>query len=141
MIVGFTGTRKGMSESQLQQFRYVIALFKHADQLIDRSPEFHHGGADGADAQAVRLARSAGFLVYVHPCVGVVRNPQDPYLNDCWLEVFAPLVRNRHIVEESHVLIAAPETDVEKVRSGTWATIRYARQKGIPVVMLSRGRN
>lgn len=49
-----------------------------------------------------------------------------------------PLARNRRIVAAVDVLIAAPETDREELRSGTWATIRYARAAGKPVVMLSR---
>ena len=41
------------------------------------------------------------------------------------------LVRNRAIVAEGiDGLIAAPKGWVEEQRSGTWATIRYARQAG-----------
>jgi hypothetical protein len=37
------------------------------------------------------------------------------------------LVRNRHIVDASSVLIATPKGD-EELRSGTWSTVRYARK-------------
>ncbi len=46
------------------------------------------------------------------------------------------LDRNRDIVAAVSILIAAPETDIEEQRSGTWATVRYARKKGIPVVIV-----
>ncbi len=138
MKVGFTGTRKGMSETQKKQFRYVLALVRDAEG-DDRKIEFHHGGADGADKEAAKIARLEWCEIYVHPCHGVVRDSQDPYINDRWLEVFPPLQRNRHIVEAADMLIAAPEIDKEELRSDTWATVRYARKKGIPVVMLSRG--
>jgi hypothetical protein len=49
------------------------------------------------------------------------------------------LDRNRAIVAAVDVLVAAPLEDREVQRSGTWATVRSARRKGIPVVMLSRG--
>jgi hypothetical protein len=40
------------------------------------------------------------------------------------------LVRNHEIVDDSQVLIAAPKEFTEQLRSGTWATIRYARKIG-----------
>ena len=50
-----------------------------------------------------------------------------------------PLVRNRNIVRAVDIMIAAPATDKEELRSGTWATVRYCRQARKPVIMLSRG--
>ncbi len=49
------------------------------------------------------------------------------------------LDRNLRLVAECDVLVAAPLTDAEVRRSGTWATVRYARRRGVPVVMLARG--
>lgn len=46
----------------------------------------------------------------------IVYSPQDP------------LVRNRDIVSCSDIMIATPKTIHEERRSGTWATIRYARE-------------
>src|SRR5262245_41796084 len=40
------------------------------------------------------------------------------------------LVRNRDIVEETDLLIAAPANAVEHLQSGTWCTVRYARRSG-----------
>jgi predicted Rossmann fold nucleotide-binding protein DprA/Smf involved in DNA uptake len=42
----------------------------------------------------------------------------------------APLDRNRDIVDAAAVLIAAPKEMTETLRSGTWATVRYARKQG-----------
>ena len=39
------------------------------------------------------------------------------------------LVRNHNIVEETNLLIATPGEMTEKLRSGTWATIRWAIKK------------
>jgi hypothetical protein len=41
-----------------------------------------------------------------------------------------PLERNHDIVDQADVMIATPRTMQEEQRSGTWATIRYARKKG-----------
>ena len=43
--------------------------------------------------------------------------PQQEYLN-----------RNHNIVDASEILIACPAQTEEVIRSGTWATIRYARK-------------
>ena len=37
-------------------------------------------------------------------------------------------MRNEHIVDEADVVVAAPATEMEQPRGGTWYTIRYARK-------------
>jgi hypothetical protein len=140
MIVGFTGTRKGLSPAQQDQLGYILAVLHNATRT---RPEFHHGGADGADTEADIAACLDGYDIHVHPCPGVVADEENGGFNSHpvkWDEVFPPLVRDRHIAEVADILIAAPETDKEQVRSGTWATVRYARAAGKPVIMLSRGK-
>lgn len=136
MRIGFTGTRVGMTDEQTEQLRYVLALLRHADKAVGSTPIFHHGGAIGADTQAHEAARTAGCFVFLHPALGAPPFKDDV---DGIKEAFPPLDRNRHIVASCDVLIAAPETDREQQRSGTWATVRYARAARKPVVMLSRG--
>ena len=121
MNVGFTGTRNGMSNCQRTQFVHLIQSLALAT--------FHHGGARGADDEARRLVER---LVADYPHsrgVPIIEHPAGAN----------PLRRNRQIVAAVDVLIAAPRTDHEELRSGTWATVRYARQAGKAVVMLSRG--
>jgi hypothetical protein len=48
------------------------------------------------------------------------------------------LTRNRDIVDTASMLIAAPEGNAERLRSGTWATVRYARKAKKKVIILSR---
>jgi hypothetical protein len=132
MRVGFTGTRHGMSAAQLDQLGFVLGL------LMMSSPRpimFDHGdgpGVDGrpsADAQAAQLAERYGFVPAPHPV--------EQAENETWAS--AALRRDRVIAATCDVLVAAPRRDAEEVRSGTWATVRYAREAGKPVVMLSRG--
>ncbi len=46
------------------------------------------------------------------------------------------LARNRDIVNAADVLIAGPGGMEEIMRSGTWATVRYARKKQKPVIIV-----
>jgi hypothetical protein len=135
MIVGFTGTRKGMNERQLNQLALMLICL-HTGRPGARN-EFHFGGARGADLEARAAAVEHAFEIVWHPCPGVVADEQTA--GEHWRKVLPPLVRNQRIVDAVSVLLAAPHTDKEALRSGTWATIRYARAKGIPVVMLTRG--
>ena len=123
MILGFTGTRDGMS---LKQFGAITALLQEA-----KPSEVHHGGCKGADAGFHAVARKLGIKIVLHPPVSTVS--QVIFTAD---EVRKPkpyLTRNREIVNEVEGLIACPVQKQEVLRSGTWATIRYARKKGVPV--------
>ena len=51
--------------------------------------------------------------------------PEKPYLE-----------RNHDIVDNSDVLIATPKESVEQIRSGTWATIRYAKKLNKPIMIM-----
>ena len=124
MNIGFTGTRSGMTEVQLDTVRSVLwQLRYHPSQ-----PKLHHGDCVGADEQADALAEELDIYRVAHP------GPQPKTRAYCEAsEIREPrpfLTRNRDIVEETEVLLAAPGTDHEVRRSGTWATVRYARQAG-----------
>lgn len=115
--VGFTGTRRGMTTRQREELNAIL-------------PEgcwFHHGDCVGADAQAHEVARQKGCAIVIHPCT---LTSQRAFCvgADRILTPKRPLVRNRDIVEAVDWLIAAPATLHEVLRSGTWATIRYARK-------------
>lgn len=135
MIVGFTGTQRGMTE---QQWPTLWRLLRDRLGLIN---EFHHGDCIGSDAQAHAAAIEAGYCPILHP-------PTDPRKR-AWCEVprhlirpeYPYLTRNRHIVDVSQEMIATPDEFDEQLRSGTWSTIRYARRVGKPVwVILPDGR-
>lgn len=58
------------------------------------------------------------------------------YLEGDAKDVMRPyLIRNQVIVEATDVLIAMPNGE-EKLRSGTWSTIRYAKRAGKKVYIL-----
>lgn len=123
VIVGFTGTRLGLTDAQHG------ALYETLSDLGDFT--FRHGDAIGADRQAHDIAKSLGAFIIVHPC-----NVKDQRANckgDEELPPIPPLMRNRIIVRMSDMLIACPAQATEELRSGTWATIRYARTMGIEI--------
>ena len=105
-----------------------------------------HGDCIGADEQFARLAKKVGFYLIAHP-----GHPTDPTetkyrafveVNDVTLEPEPFLVRDKKMVENAALLLAAPFQDYEVQRSGTWTTVRYARDVWeIPIRYLYSGRN
>lgn len=122
MIIGFTGTRHGMTEAQKVKVRHYLST-------LEGNPVFHHGMCVGADRQAHDIALACGYYIIGHPptdkklydpCYGCNERREDKYYT----------ARNRDIVDESEVLIATPNTIEPVSGSGTWGTINYASRVG-----------
>lgn len=119
MKVGFTGSRRGLTEAQRNALRLELV------SLVGVS-EFHHGDCVGADEQAhnlVRILRPFCTIV-LHPCD--INEMRAFCRADKTYAAKKPLDRNMAIVREVDVLIACSGESTEKRRSGTWATVRYA---------------
>lgn len=124
MILGFTGTRKGMTPAQATAVSVAIP------KLYAVLREFHHGCCVGADKEAYDLVRQlAGCEIVAHP------PDKDKYFafetlhgSHRVLPVKDPLARNRDIVAACDRLWAAPDSTDAGPRSGTWYTIRQARK-------------
>ena len=130
--IGFTGSSTlGLSSARKEVFAAICTM-------LTRQGVFHHGDCIKADADAhVVVQQLLGWRVEIHPPdvptkrafskVGAedVLHPARPYL-----------IRNHDIVDATQVLIAAPDSIYEKQRSGTWATVRYARKLSRPVVLI-----
>lgn len=129
MRVGFTGTQLGTTPQQLSSLWIVLGQLKPVE-------EFHHGDCIGSDAEAHDLVRRIfdDSVIVIHPPTietkrafkgaDIYRDPKD-YMD-----------RNQDIVNETDILIATPAEDEEKIRSGTWSTIRKARKRGMSVVLI-----
>lgn len=125
MKIGFTGTRQGMTPAQIEQVKL----------WLPRGIELHDGDCIGADSQAFHLAKHQGLRTVSHPPL----NPkfQAKNVHDMTRPPFDYTTRNHHIVDETQLLIATPKEYTEQWRgSGTWATIRYARNWNAPRVVI-----
>jgi hypothetical protein len=130
MIIGFTGTQKGMSDYQKSVLRARLSNIKNTNQ----GNEFHHGDCIGADAEAHIIAKLLGYRIIIHPPInGIKRAFCD---GDLILPEKDYLARNQDIVEACDFLIACPISLKEEVRSGTWYTIRFARRREKKLIIL-----
>ncbi len=132
MKIGFTGTREGMTDRQKDEFRRVLNL--HI--IGETENEFHHGDCIGADYDAAKIAFELGCQLVSHPPTNDSKRafitshvvlPAKPYI-----------ARNHDIVNQTERMIASPKENDEVIRSGTWATIRYARLMGKSVWVINR---
>ena len=122
MIVGTTGSRERRTESVCQAFRsYLI----HCG-----ATELHHGDCIGWDEQAHNIAASLSIKTVAHPPTNSVARA---YCNaDKVMPTRPYLERNTEIVLACDTLFAAPDGP-ERIRSGTWSTVRKARKARKPV--------
>lgn len=131
--IGFTGTQKGMTFDQKNNFLVTLKELNEEYHL----EEFHHGDCIGADKDAHMLVETCfpHVTIHIHPpengykrafCKGGFVHQELPFL-----------VRNHKIVDLTDVLIATPDGDAEQRRSGTWATVRYAKKinKGVTIIV------
>jgi hypothetical protein len=125
-----TGSRQGPTDAQKETFILLRGQMAYA--------HMRNGAAEGWD-------RFAATHWSMGDCEFWPSNSDQEY----WARKFvsgsevhrvhairAPLDRNRTMVNESHGVIAAPMSSAEVMRSGTWATIRYARKAGKPVLVI-----
>jgi hypothetical protein len=120
--VGITATRHGLTAPQRREVATELAYqFTYLKRWA-----FRHGDCVGGDEDAAREAKALGFEVIAHP-------PTDGRLRAYFPShqertPLPYLERNRAIVDASAFLIACPDGP-ERLHSGTWSTVRYARSK------------
>ena len=147
MIVGFTGTRSGMSEAQDKEIRLLLVTALSQAKLINDIDVITglHGGCVGADMDFHNLMveEKERFTIEVYPGHSS-GNPSNLKFRgsyedeaDIIHESQTHFKRNRDIVDKCDVLIATPYTDHE-TGGGTWYTINYARKIGKKVIVLKR---
>jgi hypothetical protein len=127
-VAGFTGSKNGMA--QKQKFAIIRLLIEL------RPTTLHHGDCVGADEQIDGVCATMGIVRVAHPgdIVEMRANCQCELAH----EPMPCLQRNKLIVATVDYLLAAPSASHEVLRSGTWATVRYARAAGIPIWVASR---
>lgn len=130
MIIGFTGTRHGMTDLQKE----VLLNLINSTSAIQYSL-MHYGMCKGADDEAFDIVRrSTKWLIHGHPPIDTKL-----FVDRVCDKIMKPaeyLERNRNIVNLCHILVAAPKETIPQKRGGTWYTIRYAESLNKPIIML-----
>lgn len=127
MKLGVTATQNGLTARQHEAFVNLLHPI-HVE-------EFHHGGCVGGDEQLHNLFRATKpkTRVVVHwgdiPQKRAVLTFRE---GDSEIAALPNLERNHNIVDRIDELWGFPSTNIERLRSGTWTTIRYARKQGRP---------
>lgn len=151
MRIGFTGTSEGMTQEQRTQLFLFISNLMHEESGKKGTVEFHHGMCEGADDEFHQITAhySAGPIVKIIGHPGVTKNGFAWKRGGEVPKIVLPekeyIPRNHDIVEATEILLASPkEMNVRRtdrfrtwtpIRSGTWATIRYAEMRKKRVVI------
>lgn len=151
--VAFSGSRKGGTPEQSFAFEHELTFL----QMKYARLVFHHGDCEGWDEKAHRFASTRCYEIHIHPPINssarafcwagtraAARYPKPVTVNvpgygkvDLYIYPEKDyLPRNHDIVDVSEILLACPNEKKERLRSGTWATVRYARKQGKPVVLI-----
>jgi hypothetical protein len=122
MIVGFTGTRRGMSEQQkigTKAILLAIGCFQPIAYGL-------HGDCLGADADFDAICKELNIPTKIRPCTytHMRANCDAPEV----AEALPPMQRNRLIVADSDVMIANPPSESKLKHGGTWATVGFSRR-------------
>lgn len=133
MHVGFTGSQEGMTRAQVNVVQKILEALSL--KYPDEENYLHHGDCVGADAEAHEMARAVGFFIFGHPPSNDSKRAFCEF--DEAEEPYDYLYRNTRIAKSCDLLIATPKEYSERVRSGTWSTIRRGRKykKKIVVVL------
>ena len=126
MIIGMTGTRKGLTTLQKAYAKDVIPW--------DSVEELHSGDCVGADTFLHKTALLNSVWSVGHP---PVKKHLRAYCDfDETLSIKTYMARNKDIVNASDKLYGFPPSEVEG-RGGTWSTIKFAKSRGKPVVVIT----
>jgi hypothetical protein len=136
MIIGFTGTREGMSRKQYEGTETTVSILS----MLANVTHFHHGDCKGADEEADGIARKYDCVIHIHPPENNTHRACCYQTGDYLSKEKPYLTRNEDIVKEVQVLIAAP-FEMDKKKGGTWHTIEQARKKGIPIIIIDHKGN
>lgn len=129
--IGYTGTRQGMTiEQHAALCKIMLCYHKTSGEF-----RWHHGLCIGGDEQCHNLAKIFDFYIRGHPPTNE-KLIADLYGFQSIASAKHYIERNHDIVDETEILIATPKEAQQILRSGTWATIRYAKKIGRRVVLI-----
>jgi len=129
--IGISGTREGCTAEQHESFAIML---EHLVNLGGYN-ELHHGDCQGADEQGHAIATRLNCITVCHPPVSDYMRAYTQNIET--REEYGYLQRDHNIVKETDVLVACPKgNEKEHYRSGTWTTVRFARQEGKEIILI-----
>lgn len=138
-IIGFTGTRNGMTDPQkakvheeLQSILAYVKAMPHEYTFLDARAM--HGDCVGADADFHHICKREGMTILIRPCTYESMRARCNGIRIA--KAKDPMQRNKDIVADADILIATPPTHEEVRRSGTWATVRYMTKAQKPLIII-----
>lgn len=132
--VGVTGTQEGLTKEQFTAAEFLIKFLNIST--------LHHGDCIGADEQLDNIARNVGLNRSIHPPKNDSKRAYCHLNHEGMFNKFTLfpekeyLDRNHDIVDDSELILAFPKGFSEELRSGTWATVRYAIKQGRLVLVV-----
>jgi len=133
---GVTGSSEPVPKVQELRLLGIMGdLFHVRDPFISTQPFMvqHNGDCINADHLMACQWRRFGGKVFGHPPDKKDRRAFFDF--DYKAEPLPFGVRDQAIVDASDLLVAAPRCP-EYTRSGTWMTVRMARRKGLPIILV-----
>jgi predicted Rossmann fold nucleotide-binding protein DprA/Smf involved in DNA uptake len=134
MKIAFSGTRD-VPDAHEARGRILIAMNRFKEAPTD----VFTGGAYGIDTIAAEVVplvwpNAHHHLVVPEGCVWneELLNTLPGFIHVHWI-TGGYLKRNDALIADADVLLAFPQGEVEQIRSGTWATVRRARKRGMDV--------
>jgi hypothetical protein len=139
VAIGFSGSRKILYEDAVLQVEMVLneIYLQYAKEV-----EIITGGCVGVDEIVARVATG---LLLNHTVIlpekrGLIDKHWSVYCTKYIEHKGSYKERDAEIVKRSDILFAFPSCDEKDAegnytRSGTWMTVRLARQKGIPTII------
>jgi hypothetical protein len=127
-IIGFTGTRYGMSARAYAEIQRVLIRIPISVA--------HHGDCVGADRQFHDLVRHyfPRARIVGHPPIAT--NLRASCTFDEIRDPLPHMKRNAEIVRAAQMLVAAPLEIDEQTHGGTWRMINLARNAGMPLAIV-----
>lgn len=127
--IGFSGSRNGMTDAQLQTLRLLIGAHIETSRLPDDTLIAHHGDCVGSDVVFHDTMRELGSWIVGHP-------PDSDYKRafcdvDQEQNPKGYLERDKDIVLESDLMFFTPNNYVWRPRSGTWYTAKCAKKHNV----------
>jgi hypothetical protein len=123
MILGITGTRLGWRSIEQRKRAEYLLCGLHPHVLI-------HGDCIGIDEEVHRFVRAMNSAWHTKIEIYPSNDSRNrAFCKDAAIvhEPLPSLERNRLIVDACELLLAVPKGETSELRSGTWATIRYAK--------------